>query len=81
MKKYANTKKEISCIIAHLFQTLELPCKKCKQNINNIIITGTTYKGNKATMVIEDNGIYYIEGAEEEINEIRSGNCLYGNEF
>lgn len=33
MEKHADTKKEISCIIANLFQSLELPCTECKEDL------------------------------------------------
>lgn len=44
MGRYANTKNEISCIIAHLFQELDIPCNLCEKTQKSIIITGTTKK-------------------------------------
>lgn len=79
MYKRANTKKELSCIIANLFQSLEMPCEKCKENKDALIITGKTYQGNKATIYIQKMGIYYLEGSpevEEELQGIRGGRCL-----
>lgn len=78
MEKHADTKNEISCIIANLFQSLELPCKECKTNLNAIVIKGETYKGYQATMYIKDEGVFYLtgdEGIEEELAEIRGSRC------
>lgn len=79
MEKHADTKKEISCIIANLFQSLELPCTECKEDLKAIVIKGETYEGYKATMFIEDEGVFYLigdEGIEEELAEIRRGRCI-----
>lgn len=78
MEKHADTKKEISCIIANLFQSLELPCNECNETLEAIVIKGETYKGYKATMYIEHEGVFYLigdEGIEEELAEIRGSRC------
>lgn len=80
MEKHAATKKEISCIVAHLFQSLELPCKECSEDTEAIIIKGETYNGKKATMYIEEEGVFYLAGDKEiegELQAIRDGRCIY----
>lgn len=80
MVKHADTKKEISCIIANLFVSLDQPCEYCHKNEDKIIITGETFGGHKATMYIEEEGIFYLEGSEEveaELAQIRGGRCIY----
>ncbi len=37
---------EASCIIAHLFVELALPCSCCKREDGVIVIQGKTYNGN-----------------------------------
>lgn len=38
MEKHADTKKAISCIIANLFQSLELPCTECKEYLKYCLV-------------------------------------------
>ncbi len=78
--KHAGTDKEISCIIGHLFETIEVPCNKCRRDLKGIVISGRTYSGNEATLHLQEGGIYQLEGPEDlerELEEIRCGRCLH----
>lgn len=41
---------EASCIIAHLFVELALPCSCCNREDGVIVIQGTAYDGTGATV-------------------------------
>ena len=43
---------EASCIIAHLFVELALPCSCCKREDGVIVIQGKTYVGSSARVTI-----------------------------
>lgn len=43
---------EASCIIAHLFVELALPCSCCKREDGVIVIQGKTYDGSSARVTI-----------------------------
>ena len=45
---------EASCIIAHLFVELALPCSCCKREDGVIVIQGKTYDGSSARNVNTD---------------------------
>ena len=44
---------EASCIIAHLFVELALPCSCCKREDGVIVIQGKTYDGSSARVTIK----------------------------
>ena len=44
---------EASCIIAHLFVELALPCSCCTQEGGLIVIQGTAYDGTGARITIK----------------------------
>ena len=50
-----------SCIIAHLFVELALPCSCCKREDGVIVIQGKTYDGNY--------------GKQRTLAAIRAGQC------
>ena len=52
---------EASCIIAHLFVELALPCSCCKREDGVIVIQGKTYDGSTAIVCM----YYYPERAME----------------
>lgn len=43
---------EASCIIAHLFVELALPCSCCKREDGVIVIQGKTYDGSSARVTM-----------------------------
>ena len=44
---------EASCIIAHLFVELALPCSCCKREDGVVVIQGKTYDGSSARVTIK----------------------------
>ena len=49
---------EASCIIAHLFVELALPCSCCKREDGVIVIQGKTYDGSSARVTRASRGAY-----------------------
>lgn len=59
---------EASCIIAHLFVELALPCSCCKREDGVIVIQGKTYDGSNARVTIKGEEVrYYL--AQRMMNE------------
>ena len=50
---------EASCIIAHLFVELALPCSCCKREDGVIVIQGKTYDGSSARVTIKGEEVRY----------------------
>ena len=51
---------EASCIIAHLFAELALPCSCCNREDNDeIVIQGTAYDGTGAKIIIKGKEVRY----------------------
>lgn len=74
--KYACTNSELSCIIGNLFTELTVPCGQCSDN--NVVISGTTYTGEAATLIIVEEG-FLFDGNPDTITKIRQGRCIYGS--
>lgn len=64
---------EASCIIAHLFVELALPCSCCKGE-QGIVIQGTTYDGSSARITIKGEEVRYY-GKQRTLEAIRAGKC------
>ena len=66
---------EASCIIAHLFVELALPCSCCNREDNDeIVIQGTTYDGTGAKIIIKGKEVRYY-GKQRTLAAIRAGQC------
>lgn len=65
---------EASCIIAHLFVELALPCSCCKREDGVIVIQGKTYDGSSARVTIEGEEVRYY-GKQRTLAAIRAGQC------
>ena len=65
---------EASCIIAHLFVELALPCSCCKEEQGLVIIQGTTYDGSSARITIKGEEVRYY-GKQRTLEAIRAGKC------
>lgn len=65
---------EASCIIAHLFVELELPCSCCKEDNGEIVIQGTAYDGTGAKITIKGEEVRYY-GKQRTLAAIRAGQC------
>lgn len=66
---------EASCIIAHLFAELALPCSCCNREDNNeIVIQGTAYDGTGAKIIIKGKEVRYY-GKQRTLAAIRAGQC------
>lgn len=64
---------EASCVIAHLFAELALPCSCCK-NEGEIVIQGTAYDGTGAKIIIKGEEVRYY-GKQRTLEAIRAGKC------
>ena len=62
---------EASCIIAHLFVELALPCSCCKREDGVIVIQGKTYDGSSARVTIKGEGVRYY-GKQRTLAAIRT---------
>ena len=65
---------EASCIIAHLFIELALPCSCCEQGDGLIVIQGTAYDGTGARITIKGEEVRYY-GRQRTLEIIRAGKC------
>ncbi|EGJ46571.1 hypothetical protein HMPREF0866_01592 [Ruminococcaceae bacterium D16] len=65
---------EASCIIAHLFVELALPCSCCKREDGVIVIQGKTYDGSNARVTIKGEEVRYY-GKQRTLAAIRAGQC------
>jgi hypothetical protein len=65
---------EASCIIAHLFVELALPCSCCKREDGVIVIQGKTYDGSSARVTIKGEEVRYY-GKQRTLAAIRAGQC------
>lgn len=65
---------EASCIIAHLFAEIVLPCSACNQKPGVITIQGTAYDGNGVKIEIEGEEVRYY-GKHSTLERIRSSQC------
>jgi len=65
---------EASCIIAHLFVELALPCSCCKREDGAIVIQGKTYDGSSARVTIKGEEVRYY-GKQRTLAAIRAGQC------
>jgi hypothetical protein len=65
---------EASCIIAHLFVELALPCSCCKREDGVIVIQGKTYDGSSARVTIKGEEARYY-GKQRTLAAIRAGQC------
>jgi len=63
---------ETSCIIAHLFVELALPCSCCTDDM--IVIQGTAYDGTGARITIEGKEVKFY-GKQRTLEAIRAGKC------
>jgi len=61
---------EASCIIAHLFVELALPCSCCKREDGVIVIQGKTYDGSSARVTIKGEEVRYY-GKQRTLAAIR----------
>ena len=64
---------EASCIIAHLFVELALPCSCCKREDGVIVIQGKTYDGSSARVTIKGEEVRYY-GKQRTLAAIRAAN-------
>lgn len=74
MLKYSCPKAELSCIIGNLFTEITAPCGKCKAD--RITISGTTYTGEAATLVIVEDG-FLFDGSPDTLTAIRERRCIF----
>lgn len=74
LTRYVCDKRELSCLIPNIFKEIKEPCCRCKEEINDIVIYGTTYDNKEATLIIRDYGFDYY-GDEKIINKIRKQRC------
>lgn len=74
LKQYACTTPELTCIIGNLFTELSPPCGKCRTD--SITISGITYTGEAATLVIVKDG-FLFDGSPETIAKIRERRCIW----
>ena len=65
---------EASCIIAHLFVELALPCSCCKREDGVIVIQGKTYDGSSARVTINGEEVRNY-GKQRTLAAIRAGQC------
>lgn len=65
---------EASCVIAHLFVELALPCSCCKREDGVIVIQGKTYDGSSARVTIKGEEVRYY-GKQRTLAAIRAGQC------
>ena len=63
-----------SCIIAHLFVELALPCSCCKREDGVIVIQGKAYDGSSARVTIKGEEVRYY-GKQRTLAAIRAGQC------
>ena len=70
---------EASCIIAHLFVELALPCSCCKREDGVIVIQGKTYDGSSARVTIKGETEKLSE-AVEQIKQRHYGDQQYSKE-
>lgn len=79
--EYADSYKNISCLIGHLFQEIYPPCKDCNDEMDGIVLTGLGNDGKEVKLVIKEQGIFEVYGSEsllEEIDKIRNCRCFNG---
>ena len=65
---------EASCIIAHLFTELALPCSCCSQDGGTIVIQGTAFDGTGARITIKGEEVKFY-GKQRTLEAIRAGQC------
>lgn len=79
--KYADSYKNISCLIGHLFQEIYPPCKACNDDMDSLVLIGLGHDGKEVRLVIKEQGIFEVYGSEsllEEIDKIRNCRCFNG---
>lgn len=74
LTEFACTRRELSCIIGNLFTEIEPPCERCGA-ADEITISGTTYAGSRAVLIITEHG-FRFDGPAEEVEQIRERRCL-----
>lgn len=75
LTRFVCDRRELSCIIPTLFKKLKVPCCRCKEKINDLVISGITNDNKEATIIIRDYGFDYY-GDEKDIIKIRQQRCL-----
>lgn len=75
MLNYACEKRELSCIIGNLFTEIEPPCDHCEAD--RLTISGTTYAGTQAVLIVTEHGFMY-NGDAADIARIREKRCPHG---
>jgi hypothetical protein len=75
LTEYACTRRELSCIIGNLFTEIEPPCERCG-DADELTISGTTYTGNRAVLILTENGFLW-DGDPLEVQRIRERRCAY----
>lgn len=76
MLKYACPNNELSCIIGNLFTELAPPCGNCGDKYKDgVIIHGTTYTGEIASLVIMQ-GYFLFDGKPETLAMLRQRRCI-----
>ena len=63
-----------SCIIAHLFVELTIPCSCCQQEDGAIVLQGTAYDGTGAKITIKGEEVKFY-GKQRTLEAIRAGQC------
>lgn len=79
--KYADSYKNISCLIGHLFQEIYPPCKACNDDMDSLVLIGLGHDGKEVRLVIKEQGIFEVYGSEsllEEIDKIKNCRCFNG---
>lgn len=80
--KLADSYKNISCLIGHIFQEVYPPCKACNDDMDSLLLIGLGQDGKEVRLIIRDQGIIEVYGSEEtlkDIKKLKSCRCLYGN--
>lgn len=79
--KIADSYKNISCLIGHVFQEIHPPCNSCNDDTNCIVLSGIGQDGKEVKLLIRNQGIYEVYGSEEtleKIDSIRTCRCFNG---
>ena len=71
------SKGELSCLIGNLFSTVKPPCDT--RHVGEIVITGTTHNGRKATLVITGDA-FFFDGDIGDLIKATVNICPYKNE-
>lgn len=79
--KLADSYKNISCLIGHIFQEVHPPCKACNDDMDSLVLIGLGQDGKEAKLIIRDQGIFEVYGSEKilkEVDKIRACRCFNG---